>query len=73
MSAFFQRQFANAVKLLSNIVRWQGLLSDEVICEIAIDSLLNRYLLMGIRISEPTDAALKCHMVTLINILSESR
>uniref|UniRef100_A0A1B6M7W2 GCF C-terminal domain-containing protein n=2 Tax=Graphocephala atropunctata TaxID=36148 RepID=A0A1B6M7W2_9HEMI len=63
MSAFFQRQFATSVKLLSNIVRWQGLLSDEVICEIALDSLLNRYLLMAIRLSDATDAAVKCHMV----------
>uniref|UniRef100_A0A1B6ETX4 GCF C-terminal domain-containing protein n=2 Tax=Cuerna arida TaxID=1464854 RepID=A0A1B6ETX4_9HEMI len=63
MSAFFQRQFACAVKLLSNIVRWQGLLSEEIICEIALDSLLNRYLLMAIRISDATEAAVKCHMV----------
>ncbi|XP_054271583.1 PAX3- and PAX7-binding protein 1-like [Macrosteles quadrilineatus] len=62
-AVFFQRQFASAVKLLGNIVRWQGLLSDEVVSQVALDSLLNRYLLMAIRLSEPIEAAHKCHMV----------
>ncbi|XP_022193893.2 PAX3- and PAX7-binding protein 1 [Nilaparvata lugens] len=64
MNYFFQRQFAMAVKLLSNIVRWQGIVSDEIIFELALDSLLNRYLLLAIRISEPFQAAVKCYMVS---------
>ncbi|KAL1455900.1 hypothetical protein WDU94_000665, partial [Cyamophila willieti] len=62
-SMFFQRQFASAVKLLGNIVRWQGLLSNEIVIQIGIDSLLNRYLILGLRtFSDPLLAAEKCKM-----------
>ncbi|RZF41649.1 hypothetical protein LSTR_LSTR017460 [Laodelphax striatellus] len=65
MNYFFQRQFAMGVKLLSNIVRWQGIVSDEIVFELALDALLNRYLLLAIRISDPFQAAAKCYMVIL--------
>lgn len=63
MGVFFQRQFASAVKLLSNLVRWQGVLSDTVLCEVALDSLLNRYLLSAVRICDTVEAATKCQMI----------
>ena len=63
MGVYFQRQFASAVKLLSNLVRWQGVLSDTVLCEVALDSLLNRYLLSAVRICDIVEAATKCQMV----------
>ena len=40
---FFQRQFYSALKLFKNIVSWQGILADNILAELAIDSLLNRY------------------------------
>lgn len=49
-SSFFQRQFSSALKLLRNFLMWQGILSDIALKEIAILSLLNRYLLLGIRV-----------------------
>lgn len=50
-SSFFQRQFSSALKLLRNFLMWQGILSDIALKEIAILSLLNRYLLLGIRVN----------------------
>ncbi|EZA57752.1 GC-rich sequence DNA-binding factor [Ooceraea biroi] len=52
---FFQRQFAMAVKLLRNLLSWQGLLGDMQLKNLALGSLLNRYLLAGLRVSCPTD------------------
>lgn len=61
--AFFQRQFGTAVKLLRNLLAWQGVVADRVLRDVAISSLLNRYLLAALRTCEPVDAAEKCNMV----------
>ncbi|XP_075226312.1 PAX3- and PAX7-binding protein 1 isoform X2 [Lycorma delicatula] len=66
INVFFQRQFASGVKLLSNLVRWQGILSDEVVFELALDSVLNRYLLSAARICDPLQGAAKCHMISSV-------
>lgn len=47
--AFFHRQFWSTVKLLRNILAWQGVLADGVLAELAIDRLLNRYVLLSLR------------------------
>ncbi|XP_011307082.1 PAX3- and PAX7-binding protein 1 isoform X2 [Fopius arisanus] len=60
---FFQRQFAMAVKLLRNILSWQGLLGDTQLKNLALGSLLNRYLLAGLRVSPPVDALGKANMI----------
>ncbi|XP_026823974.1 PAX3- and PAX7-binding protein 1 isoform X2 [Ooceraea biroi] len=60
---FFQRQFAMAVKLLRNLLSWQGLLGDMQLKNLALGSLLNRYLLAGLRVSCPTDALFKANMI----------
>lgn len=61
--AFFQRQFGTAVKLLRNLLAWQGVVADRVLRDVAIGSLLNRYLLAALRTCEPVDAAEKCNMI----------
>lgn len=60
---FFQRQFAMAVKLLRNLLSWQGLLGDMQLKNLALGSLLNRYLLAGLRVSPPAEALVKANMV----------
>jgi len=47
--AFFHRQFWSTQKLLRNILSWQGVLADGVLAELAIDRLLNRYVLLSLR------------------------
>nr|CAD7567215.1 unnamed protein product [Timema californicum] len=65
INVFFQHQFGSAVKLLRNLLSWQGLVSDRVLQDVALGSVLNRYLLAALRTCEPTDAANKCTMVEL--------
>uniref|UniRef100_A0A1Q3G350 Putative transcriptional regulator binding to the gc-rich sequence n=1 Tax=Culex tarsalis TaxID=7177 RepID=A0A1Q3G350_CULTA len=62
-SSFFQRQFSSGLKLLRNITCWQGVIADGPLTELAIGSLLNRYLLNGMRVCTPTDAINKASMV----------
>lgn len=65
-NVFFQRQFAQCVKLLRNVLKWQGIINEEILTDIANSSLLNRYLLMGIRTLQPLEAASKCLMVNVV-------
>lgn len=51
-SSFFQRQFSSALKLLRNILSWQGILADETLKSMAISTLLNRNLMMAMRVSQ---------------------
>lgn len=55
-----------AVKLLRNLLSWQGLLGDIQLKNLALGSLLNRYLLAGLRVSCSTDALFKANMVYYI-------
>lgn len=48
-NAFFQRQFWSCVKLLHNILSWQGILADPLLQELALDCLLNRYILLALQ------------------------
>uniref|UniRef100_A0A182SW39 GCF C-terminal domain-containing protein n=1 Tax=Anopheles maculatus TaxID=74869 RepID=A0A182SW39_9DIPT len=62
-SSFFQRQFCSGLKLLRNITSWQGILADAALKELAIGSLLNRYLLNGMRVCSPVDAVAKASTI----------
>lgn len=46
---FLQRQFWSCVKLMGNILKWEGLLSSARLQELAVDGLLNRYLLLALQ------------------------
>ncbi|KAK6486693.1 PAX3- and PAX7-binding protein 1-like [Huso huso] len=50
---FFQRQFWSSIKLLGNILQWHGILSNTCLRELAVDSLLNRYILSALQNSDP--------------------
>lgn len=65
-SPFFQRQFASGLKLLRNITSWQGILNDASIKELALTSLLNRYLLSAVKVCVLTDAVSKVGLISLI-------
>ena len=47
-SAFLQRQFWGAFKLYRNVLAWQGILADALIAEMALNSILNRYMVIGL-------------------------
>jgi len=61
---FFQRQFYTALKLFKNILAWKELLSESILTELAVDSLLNRYLLLSLRANnDPSDAIDKARLI----------
>ncbi|CAF0932359.1 unnamed protein product [Brachionus calyciflorus] len=53
-SKFFHRQFYSCIKVFSNVLLWKEVLSESILKELAIDCLLNRYLLIGLQNLEPT-------------------
>ncbi|CAL8099261.1 unnamed protein product [Orchesella dallaii] len=48
-SVYASRQFWSSVKLLDNMSKWQGLICDRPLQTLALDALLTRYILLGIR------------------------
>ncbi|KAJ6635023.1 PAX3- and PAX7-binding protein 1 [Pseudolycoriella hygida] len=62
-SSFFQRQFCSGLKLLRNLLSFQGILADSALKDYAILSLLNRYLLMAMRVCTPIDATSKAYII----------
>ncbi|XP_007901492.2 intron Large complex component GCFC2 isoform X1 [Callorhinchus milii] len=63
-SVFQERQFWSAVKLLGNIFQWDGLLPEQVLQEVGLDKLLNRYILLALQMSLPgPDNIEKCKKV----------
>lgn len=65
-SPFFQRQFASGLKLLRNITSWQGILNDTSLKDLALNALLNRYLLSAVKVCLLTDAVAKVGLISLI-------
>lgn len=63
---FFQRQFASGLKLLKNITSWQGVINDNKLKELALNSLLNRYLLSALKFCILTDAAQKIRLISQV-------
>lgn len=71
VSLFFQRQFWVAWKLLSSTLMWHKVLSDSVIHDLAVRSLLNLYLLPALNLAaeiNPTDALDKCRNVSTADV-----
>ncbi|XP_071819280.1 PAX3- and PAX7-binding protein 1-like [Apostichopus japonicus] len=62
--AFAQRQFWSCVKLLGNVLSWHGLVDQQVLIEIALDGLLNRYILLSLQNSDVNEESLaKCQRI----------
>ncbi|XP_023306542.2 PAX3- and PAX7-binding protein 1 isoform X1 [Lucilia cuprina] len=62
-TSFFQRQFCSGLKLFRNFLSWQGIIADKPLREMAIGSLLNRYLLLAMRVCTPNDAISKAYII----------
>ncbi|XP_047463778.1 PAX3- and PAX7-binding protein 1 [Mugil cephalus] len=61
---FYQRQFWSCVKLLGNILQWEGILSTSCLKELALDSTLNRYILSALQTTDTSeDNVEKCQKV----------
>ncbi|KAI1895690.1 hypothetical protein AGOR_G00108840 [Albula goreensis] len=63
---FRDRQFCSAVKLMGNITLWDGLIPEDVLKELALDKLLNRYLMMTLlNTTSEKDSVEKCKKVAV--------
>ncbi|KAM7374384.1 hypothetical protein PAMP_007042 [Pampus punctatissimus] len=61
---FYQRQFWSCVKLLGNILQWEGILSSSCLRDLALDSTLNRYILSALQTTDTSeDNVQKCQKV----------
>lgn len=61
---FVNRQFWTTFKLLRNVLCWQGIIGDGLLSDMALNSLLNRYLLIGLGVNpDPLDAINKCKQI----------
>ena len=49
--AFLERQTWACIKLFKNAMLLDGILSYKILCEVAIESVLNRYILLALQIS----------------------
>lgn len=65
VSSFFQRQFFSGIKLFRNFISFQGIIADAVLKNLAISSLLNRYLLSAMRVSNPNEGISKAQTLVL--------
>ncbi|XP_067840616.1 intron Large complex component GCFC2-like isoform X2 [Heptranchias perlo] len=52
-SRFQERQFWSAVKLLGNIFQWDDLLPEQILQDMGLEKLLNRYILLILQTSLP--------------------
>ncbi|KAM5227562.1 intron Large complex component GCFC2 [Ctenodactylus gundi] len=63
-SEFQERQFWSALKLLRNILLWNGLFPDDTLQELGLAKLLNRYLLVALLNAIPgPDVVKKCSQI----------
>ncbi|XP_041462279.1 PAX3- and PAX7-binding protein 1-like isoform X1 [Lytechinus variegatus] len=63
-NSFMQRQFWSCLKLLGNLLSWHGLVAKEQLLELAIDGLLNRYLLLSLNNSDIDETSIaKCDRI----------
>ncbi|CAH1800187.1 unnamed protein product, partial [Owenia fusiformis] len=66
-SVFFHRQFWSLIKLMGNILCWQGILSTELVQELSLYGVLNRYLLLAFANSEVNQESLeKCQQICVM-------
>ncbi|KAM6432823.1 intron Large complex component GCFC2 isoform 2-T2 [Rhynochetos jubatus] len=63
-SKFQERRFWSAVKLLSNVLRWDGIVQEDTVRDLGLSKLLNRYLLLNLLNTPPgPDSIEKCKKV----------
>lgn len=62
-TSFFQRQLCSGLKLFRNFLSFQGIIADKTLRDLAITSLLNRYLLLATKMCSTNDALSKVYIV----------
>ncbi|NWS69412.1 GCFC2 factor, partial [Crotophaga sulcirostris] len=63
-SKFQERRFWSALKLLSNVLLWDGIVQEDTVRDLGLSKLLNRYLLLNLINTPPgLDNIEKCSKV----------
>ncbi|NWU56248.1 GCFC2 factor, partial [Dromas ardeola] len=63
-SKFQERRFWSAVKLLSSVLLWDGIVPEDTVRDLGLSKLLNRYLLLNLLNTPPgPDNIEKCNKV----------
>lgn len=63
-SVFFHRQSWTCIKLLGSIMSWHGIISTSILQNLALDGLLNRYIILGLCNSVLNQETIqKCHSI----------
>lgn len=63
-SVFFHRQSWTCIKLLGSIMSWHGIISTSILQNLALDGLLNRYVILGLCNSVVNQETIqKCHSI----------
>ncbi|XP_045198488.1 PAX3- and PAX7-binding protein 1-like [Mercenaria mercenaria] len=63
-SVFFHRQSWTCIKLLGHFLSWDGIISRKVLQGLALDGLLNRYILLGLQTAPfNQETLLKCQTI----------
>lgn len=62
--SFLHRQIWSNIKLYRNILQFSLLLSDSKLKQLALDSLLNRYIMLGLQCAGTTDATRRIKAVS---------
>jgi GC-rich sequence DNA-binding factor len=66
-AAFANRQFWACFKLFRNILSWQGLMTDEILSDLALNAVLNRYLLIALGVNpNSADALTKSKQIVAV-------
>ncbi|XP_077361282.1 PAX3- and PAX7-binding protein 1 [Festucalex cinctus] len=52
---FYQRQFWTCLKLLRNILQWDGIISTSCLKDLALDSTLNRYIVSALQTTDASE------------------
>ncbi|XP_033739538.1 PAX3- and PAX7-binding protein 1-like [Pecten maximus] len=63
-AVFFHRQSWTCIKLLGSIMSWHGIISTSILQNLALDGLLNRYIILGLCNSVLNQETIqKCHSI----------
>ena len=63
-SVFLHRQFWSCFKLFKNVLCWHGLIADKILMDLSLSSLLYRYLLIGLGVTQnPVDCVFRSRQI----------
>lgn len=66
--SFLHRQIWSCIKLFRNILRFNGLINDSKMRVLTLDSLLNRYIMLGLQCAGVDNCLKRIQAVSVVMI-----